>query len=321
MKTVGISIVVPVYNVEKYLVRCIDSLLQQTYMPEEIILVDDGSTDGSERICDDYAKRYSFVKVFHKENGGLSSARNYGIDHVNSEYILFVDSDDFVQKDICRDLKCALEKYGDADLISFDGIEKCGEKEKRIRRLEKNEEICSGYEYLLQGYKTRNMNVQAWLYAYSTKFLQDKALYFKEGILHEDVEFMPRVLLKAGKMIVLPGAYYQYIVREDSISTGKNKEKNICDLFATLKEQSLLAEQQDAELRKWMLNAVLNSYLNMVQEAEMYRKPYKKYLDKRFMLGKAATRWNHIRVFICFLNVGVYFRMNNCYKMIRRHFG
>ena len=319
MKGHRFSVIVPVYNVKLYLDRCVRSLADQSYLPYEIILVDDGSTDGSEDLCDDYARKYPFVKVCHKKNGGLSSARNYGIVHSNGDYILFVDSDDYVQKDLCQKLEEALAKYGKADLLSFDGIERCGEKRARLRRLQQEKEkVCSGYEYLLQGYKTRNMNVQAWLYAYRRDFLIDHELFFVEGILHEDVEFMPRVLMEAERVIILSGAYYQYIVRENSISTSKNKEKNIQDLFTTLKKQSDLAEQQDPEMKKWMLNAALNSYLNMIQEARMYRRPYRKYIKKEFMLGKAATPWNHFRVCICFLNVRAYCWLNDCYKNLRR---
>lgn len=313
------SFIVPVYNVKKYLKRCIDSLLRQTLSADEILLIDDGSTDGSEVLCDEYAREYPFIKVHHKKNGGLSSARNYGIMHSNGDYILFVDSDDCVQEDLCRELNEALKKYGEADLLSFDGVERCGDDRTRLRRIpQEKESVCRGSEYLLQGYKTRNMNVQAWLYAYRRDFLIDHKLFFVEGILHEDVEFMPRVLLEAEKVIILPGIYYQYIVRSGSISTGKNKEKNIQDLFATLEKQCALAGQQDPEMKKWMLNAVLNSYLNMIQEARMYRSPYRRYIKKRFMFGKAATPWNHIRVCICFLNVRAYCWLNDCYKDLRR---
>ena len=97
-----ISIIVPVYNVEKYLYRCVNSLVNQTYRNLEIILVDDGSTDGSPGICDNWARRDHRVVVFHKENGGLSDARNVGIDHAHGQYLSFVDSDDFVDETFIR---------------------------------------------------------------------------------------------------------------------------------------------------------------------------------------------------------------------------
>ncbi|MBQ5852329.1 MAG: glycosyltransferase family 2 protein, partial [Lachnospiraceae bacterium] len=92
-----ISIVVPVYNVEKYLERCVDSLINQTYENIEILLIDDGSKDNSGQMCDEYANKDSRITVYHKENGGLSDARNYGMDRAKGEYIIFIDSDDYVE--------------------------------------------------------------------------------------------------------------------------------------------------------------------------------------------------------------------------------
>ena len=94
-----ISVIVPVYNVEKYLPQCLDSIKNQTYTNLEIILVDDGSTDSSESICEDYAKSDSRIKLYHKENGGLSDARNYGIERASGQYFTFIDSDDYITKD------------------------------------------------------------------------------------------------------------------------------------------------------------------------------------------------------------------------------
>ena len=101
---VKFSIIVPVYKVEAYLDRCVDSMIHQTIDPEqlEILLVDDGSPDRCGALCDQYAEQYPFVKALHKENGGLSSARNYGVERASGEWIIFVDSDDYVEKDLCE---------------------------------------------------------------------------------------------------------------------------------------------------------------------------------------------------------------------------
>lgn len=115
-----ISIIVPVYNVEKYLKECIDSVISQTYKNLEIILVDDGSTDKSGEICDEYSKKDSRIKVIHKENGGLSDARNVALDIAKGEYIGFVDSDDYVEKDMFETLyKLAEEHNTEISSISF----------------------------------------------------------------------------------------------------------------------------------------------------------------------------------------------------------
>ena len=104
-----LSVIVPVYNVNNYLERCINSILEQNYQNMEIILVDDGSTDGSSIICDNYSKRYENIKVIHKQNGGLSSARNTGIDNCSGRYISFIDSDDWIDKEMFSEMIAQLE--------------------------------------------------------------------------------------------------------------------------------------------------------------------------------------------------------------------
>ncbi|MBS6396172.1 MAG: glycosyltransferase [Clostridiales bacterium] len=313
-----ISIVIPVYNVEAYLRRCLDSAVHQTDSDCEILLIDDGSTDTSGAICDEYAEQSSRIKVFHKVNGGLSSARNYGIERAVGEYVIFLDSDDYIELDLCRTLQKAVDEVSRADALVYGGMEESEGMITPLRSVEPEElEIHSGKEFLLKCFKQRNMNVQAWLYAYRREFLMERCLRFREGILHEDVEFTPRALLMAEQVVTVPGNYYHYMVRADSISTQKSKEKNIRDLFMTLQEQTELAEQQDTELCRWMKDAVLNSYLNMIQEARMYQVRYRKLIDKKFMLNKAVTRWNRFRVLLCVINVRLYCLVNDVYKRVK----
>ena len=107
-----ISVIVPVYNVEKYLAKCIDSIIAQTYTNLEILLVDDGATDSSGAICDEYAQKESRIRVIHKENGGLSDARNRGIAEARGEYLGFIDSDDYIDVDMYELLYNLIQKYG-----------------------------------------------------------------------------------------------------------------------------------------------------------------------------------------------------------------
>lgn len=113
-----ISIIIPVYNVEKYLCRCVDSVLVQTFTDFEVLLIDDGSTDNSGKICDEYARQDNRVKVFHKENGGVSSARNLGLDNATGQWVLFVDSDDWISADLCQDILYMLE-VNKADMVCW----------------------------------------------------------------------------------------------------------------------------------------------------------------------------------------------------------
>ena len=315
-----VSVVVPVYKVEAYLESCVKSLFEQNGKAGsmEILLIDDGSPDRCGEICDQLAEAHEEIRVFHKKNGGLSSTRNRGIREARGKYIVFVDSDDTLEAGTLGKIQEALEKYGEVDSVFYDGLEDDGTDNDSLRRITDDHVSVfeNGKDFLLKKYRDNNLNVEAWLYAYRRAFLEESQLTFEEGILHEDVEFTPRALMKCGKIIQLPDQLYHYMVRENSISTQKNKEKNIRDLFGTLRKLDQMADEQDSELRKWMKNGILDSYLNMVQTARMYQKQYRKLLDKRFLLGKAATNWNRFRVLVCLINVRLYCFMNDCYKKL-----
>ncbi len=315
------SVIVPVYKVEEYLETCVNSLHAQSMEAGsmEILLVDDGSPDRCGEICDRLAEVYEEIRAIHKTNGGLSSARNAGILKAQGEYLVFVDSDDTLEPGALHRIEDALEKYGEPDVVFYDGIEDDGSNRSSLRRIptEGFRVTDSGKDFMLEKYRDNNLNMESWLYAWKKDYLEENQLTFKEGILHEDVEFTPRALMKCGKIIELPDQLYHYMVRENSISTQKNKEKNARDLFATLRAQNQMADQQEPELRKWMKNGILNSYLNMIQTARMYQKQYRKLVDKCFLLGKAATNWNRFRVLICFVNLRLYCFMNDFYKRTR----
>ncbi len=319
MKLCTFSVVVPVYNVSPYLERCITSLLAQNYRDYEILLIDDGSTDDSGAICEQYGEQDSRIIVYHKKNGGLSSARNFGIDHAVGKYVIFVDSDDYIEKKTCASLAKLIELSDEADVIGYNGVEEQEGTVTSTRRIPVEKlEFMSGRDYLYTRCRHRNLSVASWLYCCKRDFLNREGLRFQEGILHEDVEFTPKMLLKAKKVVESPVQLYHYIVRDSSISMQKNREKNIKDLFQTLEKQCQMAETLDRELRKWIKDAALNSYLNMIQEARMYQPQYRKYIKKSFLWNKAATPWNHVRVFLCTINVRWYCTINDFYKSIRK---
>ena len=313
------SIIVPVYNVEKYLKKCVKSLKEQDFENYEIILVDDGSADGSAQICDELAKNAeSKIKVIHEKNKGLAAARNCGLKKAKGEYILFVDADDYVEHDFCRELDQILRKHENPEIAVYGGTEEDGKNKKERNPSEIKEKMeLSGRDYLLLCYKENHLSNAVWTYAYKREFLEGYGLEFVEGILHEDVEFIPRVLLQAKRLIRADIRPYHYCIRPNSISTQRHKDKNIKDLFWVLEQQQQLAEQQEPELRRWMKNGILNSYLNMIQEARIYRPEYRKYFRKSFMWGKAATLWNHFRVVLCTISPRLYCEVNDIYKGLR----
>lgn len=220
-----LSVIVPVYNVAAYLSRCVDSLLEQQDVELEILLVDDGSTDASGSICDGYAARDSRVRVIHKENGGLSSARNAGLDAAEGEYLTFVDSDDYVEPDSYGPMLALAERWG-ARLVcggryDVDGntgektVGLCPEKTQRI-----SGEELAGRIFLWDGCDSSACDK---LYHRS---LFDTIRY-PEGRVCEDVPVTYRLVLKAEWVVLWNRPYYHYYHRPGSITTAEVSEKTL----------------------------------------------------------------------------------------------
>ena len=154
MREPKFSIIVPVYKVEDYLQACVDSLLAQGEYEDqmEILLIDDGSPDRSGELCDRLIEKHEQIKAFHKPNGGLSSARNYGLDRATGEYVLFVDSDDVIESDTLKKIAEALDQFGEVDAVFFDGVEDDGVHQDPMRRVSLEQVQCAdnGKQYLLE---------------------------------------------------------------------------------------------------------------------------------------------------------------------------
>ena len=203
-----VSVIVPVYKVEQYISKCLDSLVNQTLEDMEIIVVNDGSPDNSEKIIKDYAKKYKNIKYLKKENGGLSSARNFGLKHATGEYIGFVDSDDYVDK---RMYQMMYEKAieASADLVVCDLNYVYEDKEEKAYSNIKTD--TTDIKSIMN-----NIYPAAWNKLYK-KELFDNEVYFKEGVWYEDVEFIYRLLPYVNKIGVVHEHFYKYIQRENSI--------------------------------------------------------------------------------------------------------
>ncbi len=209
-----ISVIVPVYNVEKYLERCVKSIAAQTYKDLEILLIDDGSTDKSGKMCDDFQQTDSRIKAFHKQNGGLSDARNYGIEHSAGEFISFVDSDDYIDEKMLETLHRLITE-NDADLAVcsamdvFEGKEVTQVKEIKEFNLNKVE----SYKYMLRG----DGIPSACNKLYKRQTVGD--VRFPVGKLYEDGFFTPQILKRVEKTAVTSKPMYYYFRRADSITT------------------------------------------------------------------------------------------------------
>ena len=212
-KKVLVSIIVPVYNVEKYIDKCLNSLVNQTLKEIEIIVVNDGTKDNSQKIIDKYTKKYSFVKSYIKENGGLSSARNYGLKHAKGEYIAFVDSDDYVELDMYEKM------YKKAVSKNFDMVV-CNLKYIYPDKSVKAYSNISHDLYTLEEIKRSMLYVypSAWNKIYN-KRLFDSKIEFKKNIWYEDVEFLYRLYPYIDSIGVVDEFCYNYVQREGAITS------------------------------------------------------------------------------------------------------
>ena len=224
---IKVSVIVPVYNVEKYIEKCLDSLVNQTLKEIEIIVVNDGSPDNSQKIIDKFVKKYpNKVKSFIKENGGLGSARNYGLKHIKGEYVAFIDSDDFA------DLKMLEEMYNLAKKNNSD-IVLCSnnllDENYRILKVESaiiNEKINNN----LLKYK-----LAAWNKLYKKELLINNKFEFRSNVWYEDVDFTTKVMINAKKVSFIDKPLYNYLLREGSIMNNSNLKRNL-EIFYSFDE-------------------------------------------------------------------------------------
>lgn len=218
-----ISVIVPIYNVENYLARCVDSILAQTYGNLEIILVDDGARDSSGGICDQYAAKDSRVRVIHKENGGLSSARNAGIEAASGEYLSFVDSDDWIEPDTYEHMLGLLRKYG-AKLACAGRYDVDGSTGERTLGLcPPKEEVIPAEELVGRIFLWDNCDSSACDKLFHRSLFE--TYRYPVGVVSEDVSVMYRVILGAGRAVLCDKPVYNYFHRPDSISTASISEK------------------------------------------------------------------------------------------------
>ncbi|MGL5989235.1 glycosyltransferase family 2 protein [Cetobacterium sp.] len=254
---IKVSVIIPVYNVEKYLVRCIESILSQKYKNLEIILVDDGSSDKCGDICDNYSKKDNRIKVYHKTNGGLSDARNYGMKYITGEYTLFLDSDDWILDECIETLlKVALENKNDVVQCGFYySYEKYliydnryyKEADKNINL--KNSELM---KELVINERIKNF---AWGKLYKTNLI--KNVPFKKGVLFEDVFWAHEVMRNVKKYTILHKPLWHYTQREDSI-VGTYSIRNL-DIIKGLNERYVFIQKNYPELKNELLKLIFKT--------------------------------------------------------------
>ncbi|MFR9018585.1 MAG: glycosyltransferase family 2 protein [Fusobacterium sp.] len=235
-----VSVIVPIYNVEKYLRKCLNSIINQTYKNIEIICVDDGSPDNSIDILNEFAEKDERIKIIRQENQGLSGARNTGIDNAVGRYIMFIDSDDWVELNMVELMVNKIER-DNLDIVICGQynhyISKDNEVIKEIDLKKLSNSIFMNYrDYFIENYSFKYPFGSSWNKLYKIKIIRENKLYFAEKRLHEDLLFVFKYISVIKKIGIVKKCLYHYIVtRTDSITNRINKNE-IKDVLFTLEE-------------------------------------------------------------------------------------
>ena len=298
-----ISIIVPVYNVDKYLNKCIDSIVNQTYKNLEIILINDGSTDNSGKICDEYANKDNRIKVIHKANGGISDARNKGLNIAKGEYIAFLDSDDCVEYDYIE----SLAKYADINTIVCCGYKRIKEKEVKVHAIKDILKLNRKYffnQYLLfelsansKGYINPIGNYM-WNKLYPAWVFNN--VRFPIGRTFEDIYISMKLFDKINNFVILPYAKYNYIANDNSIVARRSKKITLDSINARIEQEKYFVFNKNF-LR---MSRMLTLY-SAIELFRLYSKGYycldnleKNFLKNLIIKRRADVPLNHYKLCI-----------------------
>ena len=303
-----ISIIIPVYNVEKYLRKCIDSVLEQTYKNIEVILVDDGSTDNCGKICDEYLLKDGRIKVIHKENGGLSDARNKGIDASNGKYIMFVDSDDYVDKDMIKLLYNSLINSGaDMSICRFVHVDEAGNVTNDFNESLPCENMILTSEHALRWFAVEYLPffVISCCKLYK-RFLWDR-IRFPKGKINEDEFVSHEIFGECETITFVNRSLYYYLQRSGSImsSTIDGRQLDAVEAFFN-RAAYYFNKKINFEATKIFYQSVyaFNSRLNKIQldsiiighVKELMRKCRKIYIKNFRLIFKNLSRRSFIYI-------------------------
>ena len=302
-----ISVIIPVYKVEDLLDRCIESVVNQTYRDLDIILVDDGSPDGCPEKCDIWAQKDARIRVIHKSNAGLSAARNDGIKIASGEYLLFVDSDDYLQLDACEKLATYADGVdvvvGECNIIRS----QCNEHEIHTN-LQENR-IYTGEEYARLAISRSEWYAPVCYNFYRKKLLLENNLSFKEGIYHEDIEFTPRLFLAAKSVKYLHYEFYNYIKRDDSI-TGRMSEKQFNDLMQTFTSWAEMNNSiENPSTKKAYCGSLAKYYMSTCRNYKDGKKDFPPGIDGKFLRRSALNLKEYIKAVLFSICPQIYVKL------------
>ena len=284
-----ISVIVPVYNVEKYVKTCVGSIINQTYQNIEIIIVDDGSTDSSGQICDDIAKSDCRISVYHKTNGGLSSARNYGMSKANGDFFAFVDSDDAVHKDFLS-IMMETQHKTNADIVSVGISFFYNLKElNSLHQLkgEYNIKVFTGSEALIERFCPTNhvrcIDDVVCNKLFKKSFFSD--IDFPEGRLHEDMFVTYKILDKSNIFVFIDAPYYFYFQSNNNSIMHNNNPKKFLDLYDSFSEEISYFGSLDI-YEGAFLHFLITEYLSLLLQSRIYYDSYEVKIKR-----KSIAKW------------------------------
>lgn len=304
MQTPKISIIVPVYNVEVYLHRCINSILSQTFPDFEVLLINDGSTDRSGMICDEFAKKDSRIRVFHKENGGVSSARNFGLENVKGEWISFVDADDWIESNYCDTLISVKEK---TDLIFFTAIHHYTNGMQRISipyecRCDNPNDI----ENTILDLKTNILSYEFFGFTWN-KFFRKQIIdkynirFIQELSVKEDEIFTTNYCRYINSLLIIPRTIYNYRVLNTGLTAKRNDPDELILLAECIKKE--IAIFNLTKLINYEYNRVIDFYFSAIDNMpcisnkfKHFNKLHKYYIQKEFKAQQIRNRTHKLYI-------------------------
>ena len=256
-----ISVIVPVYNAGAYLDQCMESLLGQTCRHTEILLIDDGSTDGSGEKCDAYAQKDARIRVIHKPNGGASTARNAGLREAKGDYIYFLDSDDYIEPTLLQKVLESAEETG-AELVFFDAWaldEDTGHRSEANYGHKERYAPEPGAALMAKMVKNRDFHMGVWQLFYKKSFFDRTGLTFEEGIIYEDFLFTCKAYCLAERVSYVPEFLYTRRYRANSVMTAKKTMKNFTSAETVYYAVRDFAEENGAVPAAYLARGAFNA--------------------------------------------------------------
>ena len=281
-----VSVIIPVYNVEEYLPRCLDSIINQTYTDLEIICVNDCSPDKSSVVIDEYAKKDSRIKIINREkNGGLSAARNSGINAATGDYLYFIDSDDWIDKDYIEKMVGTALKSNSDIVVNTNVIRDCENKDSKPLFYGNLSPLKE--EFVQAKDAINNLMWSAWSQLFKTEFIKKHNLTYPEGCIYEDMYFTPNAYMYTDKIYKFYGSVYHYCIRKSSI-TGSLSNKQTESMFNLFKIFNLVLDSylkigNNASIRLFPENFIL-------QPDNSYDKKLYEYMREYFERAKTYIR-------------------------------